>query len=101
MPVLQKSISRHSNIVVVLVQVNVDNSITAGEEKRKIRKLALVGIIPNQILFSFSSEKDRRTDSRTRRKNTAQPRREERKIVASLCKGPGLSSESENTPLLY
>ena len=51
MPVLQKSISRHSNIVVVLVQVNVDNSITEGEEKRK--------------------------------------------IVASSCKGPGLSSESE------
>ena len=57
MPVLQKSISRHSNIVVVLVQVNVDNSIAEGEEKRK--------------------------------------------IVASSCKGPGLSSESENTPLLY
>ena len=38
------------------------------------RKLALVGIIPNQ-LFSFSSDKDRRTDSRIRRKNTAQPRR--------------------------
>ena len=32
------------------------------------RKLALVGIIPNQILFSFSSDKDRRTDSRIRRK---------------------------------
>ena len=30
----------------------------------------------NQILFSFSSDKDRRTDSRIRRKNTAQPRRE-------------------------
>ena len=29
-----------------------------------------------QILFSFSSDKDRRTDSRIRRKNTAQPRRE-------------------------
>ena len=79
MPVLQKSISRHSNIAVVLVQeggvvryrqklffggtqhplvqVNVDNSITEGEEKRK--------------------------------------------IVASSCIGPGLSSESENTPLLY
>ena len=27
-------------------------------------KLALVGIIPNQILFSFSSDKERRTDSR-------------------------------------
>ena len=53
---LQKSIYRHSNIVVVLVQVKVDNSITEGEEKRK--------------------------------------------IVASSCKGPGLSSESENTPLL-
>ena len=38
MPVLQKSISisGHSNIVVVLVQVNVDNSITEGKEKRKI-----------------------------------------------------------------
>ena len=57
MPVLQKSISRHSNIVVVLVQVEVDNSITEGEEKRK--------------------------------------------IVASSSKGPVLSSESENTPLLY
>ena len=57
MPVLQKSISRHSNIVVVLVQVNVYNSITEGKEKRK--------------------------------------------IVASSCIGPGLSSESENTPLLY
>ena len=32
------------------------------------RKLALVGIIPNDILFSFSSDKDRRTDSRIRRK---------------------------------
>ena len=32
-------------------------------------KLALVGIIPNQILFSFSSDKDRRrTDSQIRRK---------------------------------
>ena len=48
-PVLQKSISRRLNIAVVLVQVNVDNSITEGEEKRK--------------------------------------------IVASSCKGPGLSSE--------
>ena len=28
------------------------------------------------ILFSFSSDKDRRTDGRIRRKNTAQPRRE-------------------------
>ena len=33
-----------------------------------LRELALVGIIPNQILFSFSSDKDRRTDSRIRRK---------------------------------
>ena len=32
------------------------------------RKLALVGIFPNQILFSFSSDKDRRTDSRIRRR---------------------------------
>ena len=31
------------------------------------RKLALVGIIPNQVLFSFISDKDRRTDSRIRR----------------------------------
>ena len=37
----------------------------------KCRKLALVGIIPDRIFFSFSSDKDRRTDSRTRRKNTA------------------------------
>ena len=43
---------------------------------RTYLKLALIGIIPNQILFSFSSDKDRRTDSRIRRKNTAQPRRE-------------------------
>ena len=40
------------------------------------RKLALVEIIPYQIIFSFSSDKDRRTDSRIRRKNTAQPRLE-------------------------
>ena len=40
------------------------------------RNLALIRIIPNQILFSFSSDKDRRTDSRIRRKNTAQPRQE-------------------------
>ena len=39
-------------------------------------KLALVGIIPNQILFSFSSDKARRTDSWIRRKNTVQPCRE-------------------------
>ena len=38
-----------------------------------LRKLALVGIIPNQILFSFISDKDRRTDSRIRRKNSAAP----------------------------
>ena len=31
-------------------------------------KLALVGIIPYQILFSFSSDKGRRTDSRISRK---------------------------------
>ena len=31
---------------------------------------------PNKFLLSFSSDKDRRTDSRIRRKNTAQPRRE-------------------------
>ena len=35
-PVLQKSISRHSNIVVVQVQVKFDNSINEEEEKRKI-----------------------------------------------------------------
>ena len=29
-----------------------------------VRKLALVLVIPKQILFSFSSDKDRRTDSR-------------------------------------
>ena len=33
-------------------------------------------ISQDQILFSFSTDKDRRTDSRIRRKNTAQPRRE-------------------------
>ena len=31
-------------------------------QARLYRKLALVGINPNQILFSFSSDKDRRTD---------------------------------------
>ena len=36
MPVLQKSKSWHSNIVVVPVQVKIDNSITEEEEKRKI-----------------------------------------------------------------
>ena len=35
------------------------------------RKLALVGIIPNHF-FSFSSDKDRRTDSRIRRKKKTQ-----------------------------
>ena len=45
-------------------------------EGKNVRKLTLVGIVPNQILFSFSSDKDRRTDNRIRRKNTAQPRRE-------------------------
>ena len=34
------------------------------------------GFFCNKILFSFSSDIDRRTDSRIRRKNTAQPRRE-------------------------
>ena len=33
-----------------------------------LRELALVWIIPNQILFSFSSDKDRRTDSQIRRR---------------------------------
>ena len=38
------------------------------------RKLALVGIIPNEIPFSFISNNDRRaTESQIRRKNTAQP----------------------------
>ena len=36
-------------------------------------KLALVGIIPGQILLSFSTNKDRRTERRIRRQNTAQP----------------------------
>ena len=45
--------------------------------KRIIRKLVLVLIIPYQIFFSFSSDKDRRTDSRIRRKtkHSAGPRR--------------------------
>ena len=33
-------------------------------------------VLQHQILFSFSSDKDRRTDSRIRQKNTAQPLRE-------------------------
>ena len=38
---------------------------TSAREEINHRKFALVGIIPNQ-LFSFSSDKDRRTDSRIR-----------------------------------
>ena len=50
----------------------------------KTRKLALVGIIPNQ-LFSFSSDKDRRTDSRIRRKkHSAAPPRIEPRILRIL-----------------
>ena len=46
----------------------------------EFRKLALVGIIPNQLL-SFSSDKDRRTDSLIRRKKkTAQPRWESKTL---------------------
>ena len=41
-------------------------------EERRYRKLALVGNIPNQILFSFSSDIDRRADSRIRRKKKTQ-----------------------------
>ena len=44
---------------------------TPIEKSFFFRKLALVGIIPNQTFFSFSSDKDRRTDSRIRQKNTA------------------------------
>ena len=59
---------------------NDDHEMTASKSAEWLNKyisgkLALVGIIPNQ-LFSFSSDKDRRTDSRIRRKNTAQSRRE-------------------------
>ena len=53
------------------------------------RKLALVGIIPNHILFSFSSDKDRRTDSRIRRKNTARATRI-RKTLGSIPGGDAL-----------
>ena len=38
-------------------------------------KLALVGVIPNQVLFSFSSDKDRRTDSRIRQKTQLKEKR--------------------------
>ena len=41
--------------------------------KKKLRKLALVGIIPNHF-FSFSSDKDRRTDSRSRLGQSGSPR---------------------------
>ena len=37
--------------------------------------------VGDRILFSFSSDKDRRTDSRIRRKNTAQPRRWSNPVV--------------------
>ena len=54
------------------------------------RKLALFRTIPNQILFSFSSDNDRRTDSRIRRKITAQPRRESN--PGSCERDPGFDS---------
>ena len=41
----------------------VTSTLSFFEKQITSRKLALVGIIPNQILFSFSSEKDRRIDS--------------------------------------
>ena len=48
------------------------------------RKFALVGIIPNQ-LFSFSSDKDRRTDSRIRwKKHSAAPPGIEPRILRNL-----------------
>ena len=48
------------------------------------RKFALVGIIPNQ-LFSFSSDKDKRTDSRIRRKkHSAAPPGIEPRILRNL-----------------
>ena len=49
-------------------------------------------------LFSFSSDKDRRTDSRIRRKNTAQPRRESNpglRILVALIRLSVLLSLSE------
>ena len=45
------------------------------------RKLALSGIIPNQILFSFSSDTDRRIDSRIRQLG------ESREFTRSSCCG--------------
>ena len=45
-----------------------------------------------QILFSFSSDKDRRTDSRIRRKNTAQPRRESNPGSCEFSQDPGFDS---------
>ena len=59
------------------------------------RKLALVGIILNQILFSFNSDEDRRTDSRIRRKNSsrfgfiAQWLERATRIRKTLCSIPG------------
>ena len=57
LPTLSIVLLKYYKLFEKLVQGNVDNSITEGEEKRK--------------------------------------------IVASSCTGPGLSSESENTPLLH
>ena len=54
-----------------------------------IRKL---GIIPNQMPFSFTSGIDRRTDSRIRRKNTAQPRQESN---PGFCEGAALCFSSD------
>ena len=58
--------------------------------KNIFRKLALVGIIPN--LFSFRSDKDRRTDSRIRRKNllsAAPPGIEPRVLRIPVARSPG------------
>ena len=61
------------------------------------RKLALVGIIPNHF-FSFSTDKDRRTDSRIRRKkhNAAPPGIEPRILRALTTE---LRSHNGNFPL--
>ena len=68
---------RHTLIVCAPFSFSFDNAVSFKcfehdcvifESKVFFCKLALVGIIPNQILFSYSSDKDRRTDSRIRRK---------------------------------
>ena len=98
---LKRTRKRKTEIVCFVSRKKVHNFPTDVQKKTKriIRKLVLVGIIPNQILFSFSSDKDRRTDSRIRRikKPSAAPRRATtiRKTLGSIPSGAALCFSSD------